>query len=95
MSHFDLGINELEKKIILLEEQKQAEREKEFQKISNPLNILKYIIDEKRKQIEQNVYSTSVPLAKFNDQKKLAVLEPIVNMFKNIEDRLDKLEKKN
>jgi hypothetical protein len=62
-------------------------------KIDNPLNILKKIIDEKRNQIEQNSYS--LPLARVSDQKKLAVLEPIVMMFKKIEDRLDLLEKKN
>ena len=90
MSHFDKEISELQKKIIHLEEQKQEQREKDLQQINNPLNILKNIIDEKRKHIELNINS----FAKLSDRKKIAVLEPIVNLFKNIEDRLDKLEKK-
>ena len=95
MSRFDFEINELQKRIIILEEQKQEEREKELREIENPLNILKNIIDQKRKQIEQNSYSNTQSLGRVSDQKKLSVLEPIFHMFKKIEDRLDKLEKKN
>ena len=94
MSQYDLEISELEKKISLLEEKKQNEREKELKQINNPLNILQNIIDNKRKMIEQNSYSHNGPLGRISDQKKLAVLEPIVNMFKKIEERLDALEKK-
>jgi tryptophanyl-tRNA synthetase len=90
MSHFDTEISELQKKIIHLEEKKQEQREKDLQQINNPLNILKNIIDEKRKHIELNSNSVT----RLSDRKKIAVLEPIVNLFKNIEDRLEKLEKK-
>jgi hypothetical protein len=93
MSQYDLEISELQKKIILLEEKKQNERELELKQINNPLNILQNIIDQKRKQIEQNSYSQTN--GRLSDKKKLAVLEPIVMMFKKIEDRLEKLEKKN
>jgi hypothetical protein len=77
-----------------LEEKKQNERETELKQINNPLNILQNIIDNKKKQIEQNSYFHSGSHGKISDQKKLAVLEPIVNMFKKIEERLDALEKK-
>jgi hypothetical protein len=59
-----------------------------------PLKTLEGIIDEKRKQIERNSYSKSIPLARFYDQEKVAFLDPILNMLKNIQERLDALESK-
>jgi hypothetical protein len=62
--------------------------------IACPLKKLEGIIDEKRKQIERNSYSKSIPLARFYDQEKVAFLDPILNMLKNIQERLDALESK-
>jgi hypothetical protein len=59
-----------------------------------PLNVLKNIIDEKRKRIERNSYSKSNALARYYDQEKLEMMEPIFNMLKDIQDRLEILEKK-
>ena len=59
----------------------------------NPLKILETIIDEKKKQIERNSYSKSVPLARFYDQEKVTFLEPILDALKNIQQRLEALEK--
>lgn len=56
------------------------------------IKTLEAIVNAKRKQIEQNSYSKSIPLARFYDQEKLAFLEPIANLLKNIEGRLDALE---
>ena len=94
MSQIENEINMLRNRLISLEEQKRTENEKEKEKRDNPLNVLKNIIDEKRKQINNNGYAKSIPLARFYDQEKLAMMEPIFNMFKNIQDRLEILEKK-
>jgi hypothetical protein len=59
-----------------------------------PLKTLENIIDEKKKQIKNNSYSKSIPLARFYDQEKILFLEPIFHMLKNIQDRLEVLEKK-
>ena len=56
------------------------------------IKTLEAIVNAKRKQIEQNSYSKSIPLARFYDQEKQAFLEPIANLLKNIEGRLDALE---
>ena len=94
MSQIENEINMLRNKLIGLEEQKRIETEKEKEKRDNPLNVLKNIINEKRKQINNNSYSKSIPLARFYDQEKLAMMEPIFNMLKDIQDRLEFLEKK-
>jgi hypothetical protein len=85
----------IEGQIAYLEEQKKLDEEQKTIKKSNPLNIFKNIIDKKKNQIDNNSYSKSIPLARFYDQEKLEMMEPIFNMFINIQDRLEKLEKKN
>jgi hypothetical protein len=92
MSQFDSEINALRSRLAALEEQKRIESEIASEKKAFPLKTLEGIIDEKRKQIERNSYSKSIPLARFYDQEKLAFLEPIFNMLKNIQERLDALE---
>jgi hypothetical protein len=95
MSQIDSELNILREKLASLEKQKKIEEEKEIEKIKNPLKILEIIIDDKRKQIDRNSYSKSIPLARFYDQEKLATLEPIFNILKNIQERLLILENKN
>jgi hypothetical protein len=56
------------------------------------LKALEGVIEKKRSQIEQNRYSKSIPLARFYDMEKLEMLEPIFNMLKSIEERLEALE---
>jgi len=94
MSQIDNDLNLLKQRITALEEQKRIEAEKEAEKKANPIKILEVIIEEKKKQIENNRYSKSLPLARFYDQEKLAMLEPIFNMLVDIQKRLDALEKK-
>ena len=94
MSQNDIDLNLLKQRIAALEEQKRIEAEKEAEKKANPMRVLEVIIEEKKKQIENNRYSKSLPLAKFYDQEKLAMLEPIFNMLVDIQKRLDALEKK-
>jgi len=94
MSQFDNEINLLKQRIINLEEQKKIQEETELKKNGNTLGSLKVIIDDKRNQIQKNRYSKSVPLARFYDIEKLGYLEPIFNMLKDLNDRLDFLEKR-
>jgi len=94
MSQLDLELNSLRLRLAALEEQKRVETEKEWEKKTFPLKTLEVIIEEKRKQIERNSYSRTLPLARFYDQEKLAFLEPIFNMLKDIQYRLEVLERK-
>lgn len=94
MSHLDSELNALRIRLANLEEQKRIESETASEKKAFPLKTLEGIIDAKRKQIDRNSYSKSLPLARVYDQEKLAFLEPIFNMLKNVHERLDALEKK-
>lgn len=94
MSQLDIELEVVRNRLAALEKQKQAEVEKEVEKLESPLKVLQEIIDTKRKQIENNRYSKSIPLARFYDQEKLDMLEPIFNMLKSIDDRLKALEPK-
>lgn len=95
MSQLDIELEVVRNRLAYLEKQKQDEIEKELDKQTRPLKVLDAIIDAKRKQIEQNRYSKSIPLARFYDQEKLEMLEPIFNMLKSIDERLQALENKN
>jgi hypothetical protein len=59
-----------------------------------PLKDLEGIIDRFRTQIERNNFAKSFPLASFYDREKVAFLEPIFNLFKDIQGRLEVLEKR-
>ena len=94
MSQLDSELNTLRIRLATLEEQKRIEIEMSSEKKAFPLKALEAIIDEKRNQIERNSYSKSIPLARFYDQEKVAYLEPIFNILKNINQRLEALERK-
>jgi hypothetical protein len=92
MSQLDSELNSLRARLAALEEQKRIQTEIALEKGTFPLKTLEKIVDAKRKEIEQNSYSKSIPLARFYDQEKLAFLEPILTMLKNIQERLEVLE---
>ena len=94
MSRLDLDIESLRKRLADLEQQKELETENSLEKKLFPLETLEDIVDKKRKQIQRNSYSKSIPLARFYDEEKLGYLEPIFNMLKNIQERLEVLEKR-
>ncbi len=81
-------------KLAALEEQKRIETETEAEKRANPLKTLETILAQLREAIKRNSYSKSFPLAGFYDRQKVSYLEPIVEMLKQIQDRLDVLERK-
>ena len=93
MSHLDSEINTLRSRLATLEEKKRIDLETLSEKTKFPYKTLEGIIYEKRKQIERNSYSKSLPLARYYDQEKVAFLEPILHILKNIQERLDALEK--
>jgi len=96
MSHLDSEINLLKQQINKLEEQKKIQEETELKKKENPLNTLKDIIDEKRKYVETINYSRKGSYAFAGEAKdKIGYLEAIFNMLKDLNKRVEDLEKKN
>lgn len=93
MSHLDTELASLRLRLAALEEQKRIETEKADKK-AFPLKALEGIIDEHRNRIDRNSYSKSLPLARFYDQEKVSFLEPIFDMLKDIQRRLEILEKR-
>jgi len=94
MSAIESELSLLKQRLAVLEEQKRIEAEKEAEKKANPMKVLEDIIDEKKKKIENNRYSKSLPLAQYYDQEKVAMLEPILNALQDIQKRLTALETK-
>jgi hypothetical protein len=90
INQIDNELNVLRIKLTLLEEQKKIEEQKEFDLLNNPLKTLETIIKDKRKKLENG------RCGGYKEEKeKVATLEPIFNMFKNIQERLEVLENKN
>ena len=94
MSAIDSELSLLKQRLAALEEQKRIEAEKDAEKKANPMKVLEMIIEEKKKKIENNRYSKSIPLAQYYDQEKVAMLEPIFAMLQDIQKRLTALENK-
>jgi len=94
MSQLDSEIKAIRARLNALEEQKQVEEKLALEKKNFPLKTLEDIINEKRIQVEHNRYSKSLPLARFYDLEKIGYLEPILDALKNIQERLNALEKK-
>lgn len=94
MSQLDPEITRLRFRLAQLEEERRLEIVREIEKITNPMKILEEIVEKKRRQIKANNYSSNIPLARFHDQEKLDMLEPICGVLKTIQERLDALEQK-
>lgn len=95
MSQLDIELEVVRNRLAALEKQKQIEVKKEVEKLESPLKVLEDIIEQKRIRVERNRNSKGIPLARFHsDKDKLAMLEPIFNMLKSIDERLKALEPK-
>ena len=94
MNQVDAELRLLRQRMAYLEQQKIAEIERELQKKAHALQILENLIEEKKERIQQNRYSRSVPLAAYYDSEKVAFLEPILNVLKDFQKRLEALEKR-
>lgn len=93
MNQVDAELRLLRQRMAYLEQQKIAKLENEIQKKAHALQILENFIEEKKERIQQNRYSRSVPLAAYYDAEKVAFLEPILNVLKDFQKRLEALEK--
>jgi len=105
MSQLDTELTLLKQKIAALEEQKRIELEKEAEKKENPLKVLEEILNEKKKLLiisqggqpsgrSPSDLSTKKYIWLCDQNDKVSMLEPIVNMLQDIQKRLDALEKK-
>jgi len=92
MSQIDLELRLLRQRLAYLEQQKITELERELQKKAHALQLLENLINEKKERIEKNRYSRSVPIAAYYDSEKIAFLEPILNVLKDFQGRLEALE---
>jgi len=92
MSHIDSEVVSLRLRLAALEQQKIFERENGLEKRSYPLNALEGVID-----TYTNVRrgTSSFQQERYNySREKLAFLEPILNVLKDMQGRLEVLEKK-
>jgi len=94
MSNIDSELTLLRQKIEMLEKQKRAEDELKAMKEANPLATLGQIIEENKKEITKcrDYIMKLHPSTKFYYEEKVAMMEPIFNMLKNIQQRLQVLE---
>ena len=97
MSNIDSELYLLRQKIEMLEKQKQIQKALEDEKMANPLATLGKIIEGNKKEITNcRDYSTKLhPSAKFHYEEKVAMMEPIFIMLKDIQQRLEVLEQGN
>jgi len=92
MNQVDAELRLLRQRLAYLEQQKIAELERELQKKAHALQILENFIEDKKERIQKNRYSRSVPIAAYYDGEKIAFLEPILNVLKDFQIRLEALE---
>jgi len=82
MNSIDNELALLHARISKLEEMKKTPQPKTLEEVR----------DETKNQLTKK-YSSSVPLARYYDEKKLEMLEAILDALKNIDKRLNILEK--
>lgn len=83
----------LKNKIELLENQKLLDEIKYKQtNITYNIQELEKFIQTTKNSISTNRYSKQVPLARWYDQRLISYLEPIYNLLKITNERLDKIE---
>ena len=93
MSNIDSELTLLRQTIEMLEKQKKAEDEIKAAKEANPLATLGQIIETKKEQISRNRRKDRFDhMIYYSDNEKVAMLEPIINMLKDIQQRLTVLE---
>ncbi len=94
MVSIDLTIEKLKDQLAILEKKKQEEMKQEEEKRKFPLQVLEELIEQKKEKISRNRYSKSIPLAKFYDEEKVKMLEPILWSLHDLSKRIDVLEKR-
>jgi hypothetical protein len=94
MSDLDEVITSLRLKLAAAEEQKRRAAEVEAETKADPVKTLEDFLTRLRGDIERNSYSKSFPMAGFYDRRTVRYLEPILDMLKRIDERLNVLEAK-
>ena len=92
MNQVDAELRLLRQRLAYLEQQKIAELQRKLQKKAHALQLLENFIEDKKERIEKNRYSRSVPIAAYYDSETIAFLEPILNVLKDFQGRLEALE---
>jgi len=93
MSLLDSELNTLRIRLATLEEQKRIESEIALKSKEFPMKELEEII-EKHMSVHHGGYSKFQNERYRNSREKLSFLEPILNVLKNINERLEVLEKR-
>ena len=94
MSSVSEEIQQLQIRILELEKQKKEKDENDkIISIDHNFNVINDLLTEKKKDIKNNKYSKSVPLARYYDIELVTHLEAIYNILQIIDERLRKLEK--
>jgi hypothetical protein len=93
MSQLDSELNMLRFRIAALEEQKRIETEIATEKKAFPMKALEELID-KHKSVHHGNSDKFQNERYRNSREKLSFLQPILDALKNINERLDALEKK-
>ena len=83
----DIEINTLRERISFLENQK-----KELCSPVDNFKVLSDFISERKRSVDMNRYSKSVPLAKYYDEQKVLYLNAIFNILVDLDNRLTNLE---
>lgn len=96
MSQLDSELDRLRLRMVALEEQKRKEAEVESEKKSFPLKTLEEVIVNSKNCVSGfGKLGSSQRENYMNSMRELSFLEPILYALKNINERLDALEKKN
>jgi len=95
MSQLDSELDRLRLRMIALEEQKRKEAEVESEKKSFPLKTLEEVIVNRKNGVNRGAGKLGSSQREYyiNTMRELSFLEPILYALKNINERLDALEK--
>jgi len=86
-------IQQLQLRIVELEKQEKEKQQIEKQtSICRNFIIITDLLNEKKKNIQNNRYSKNIPLAKYYDEELVTQLEAIYNILRLFDTRLSKLE---
>lgn len=95
MSSFSEEIQQLQLRILELEKQKkETEENNKKSSIDQNFYVINNVLTQKKKNITDNKYSKSVPLARFYDEELVFHLEAIYNILRILDNRLKSLEEK-
>lgn len=95
MSQLDSELDRLRLRMAILEQEKQKEAEIALEKKSFPLKTLEEVIVNSKKYVNRGAGKLGSGQREnyINSMRELSFLEPILDALKNINERLEALEK--